>query len=283
MNEHTEPIMETMRSIKLRKQRRIFDCDAGELRLNIGDKIIVETESGQQLGVVVARPAHRCCAASSSPAANKVLRKAEQIDIRQEELNILKEREYAQVCRKKIVEYNLPMKLINVEIVPDGSKIIFFFTAENRVDFRSLVKELAADLRTRIEMRQIGARNEAQILGGIGCCGRELCCTSFLHQFCPVTIKMTKEQGLALDPAKISGVCGRLMCCLSYEYETYAELKKNLPKIGKRITTSQGTGKIRQVNVITQKILIEMEDGHIIEMNADEFKPEMLAPAQPSK
>jgi cell fate regulator YaaT (PSP1 superfamily) len=266
-----------MTCITLRKHRRIFECDTGELKLRAGDKIIVETEAGQQLGTVVQRPAHRC-AVSMAPAAVKVVRRAEPIDIRQEELNILKEREYAQVCRKKIVEHNLPMKLINVEIVPDGSKIIFFFTAENRVDFRSLVKELAADLRTRIEMRQIGARNEAQILGGIGCCGRELCCTSFLHQFCPVTIKMTKEQGLALDPAKISGVCGRLMCCLSYEYETYAELKKNLPKIGKRISTPQGTGKIRQVNVITQKILIEMEDGRIVEMNAAEYKPEMLAP-----
>jgi cell fate regulator YaaT (PSP1 superfamily) len=282
MNEQTEPIMKNMISIKLRKMRRLFDCDAGELALNVGDKIIVETESGQQLGTVVPRPGH-CCAATKASAAIRVQRKAEPIDIRQEELNILKEREYAQVCRKKIGEHNLPMKLINVEIVPDGSKIIFFFTAENRVDFRSLVKELAADLRTRIEMRQIGARNEAQILGGIGCCGRELCCMSFLHQFCPVTIKMTKEQGLALDPAKISGVCGRLMCCLSYEYETYAELKKTLPKIGKRITTSQGTGKIRQVNVITRKILIEMEDGRIVEMNADEYNPEMLTPAQPAK
>jgi len=247
--------------------------------LSVGDKVIVDTEAGAQLGTVVPRPSYRC---QMQRGANpgKVLRKAEDIDIRQEELNIRKEREYSQACRNKITEHKLPMKLINVEIVPDGSKIIFYFTAENRVDFRSLVKELAADLRTRIEMRQIGARNEAQILGGIGCCGRELCCTSFLHSFCPVTIKMTKEQGLALDPAKISGVCGRLMCCLAYEYETYADLKKNLPKVGKKITTSHGPGKVRQVNVITRKISIEMEDGRIIEMTTDQFKPEIAGNKQ---
>ncbi len=231
--------MDNVVGIKLRKNKRVVDCDAGGLQLNIGDKVIVETEAGAQLGTVVPRSAYRSHLHCGTPGG-KVLRIAEDIDIRQEELNIRKEREYGNACRKKIIEHNLPMKLISVDIVPDGSKIIFSFTAENRVDFRTLVKELAADLRTRIEMRQIGARNEAQILGGIGCCGRELCCTSFLHSFCPVTIKMTKEQGLALDPSKISGVCGRLMCCLAYEYETYAELKKNLPKVGKKIHTSFG-------------------------------------------
>jgi len=271
--------MDSVVGIKLRKHKRVFECAAGVLQLSIGDKVIVNTEAGAQLGTVVPRPSYRC-QMQRSANTGKVLRKAEDIDIRQEELNIRKEREYTQACRKKMIEHKLPMKLINVEIVPDGSKIIFSFTAENRVDFRTLVKELAADLRTRIEMRQIGARNEAQILGGIGCCGRELCCTSFLHSFCPVTIKMTKEQGLALDPAKISGVCGRLMCCLAYEYETYAELKKNLPKVGKKITTSHGPGKIRQVNVITKKISIEMEDGRIIEMTTDQFKPEMTGNRQ---
>lgn len=266
--------MDNVVGVKLRKYKRVVDCDAGGLHLNIGDKVIVETEAGTQLGTVVPRSPYRSRLRCAS-LCGKVLRKAEDIDTRQEELNIRKEREYGNACRKKIIEHNLPMKLINVDIVPDGSKIIFSFTAENRVDFRTLVKELAADLRTRIEMRQIGARNEAQILGGIGCCGRELCCTSFLHSFCPVTIKMTKEQGLALDPSKISGVCGRLMCCLAYEYETYAELKKNLPKTGKKINTSYGQGKIRQVNVISQKITIEMEDGRIIEMSTDQLKTEM--------
>jgi cell fate regulator YaaT (PSP1 superfamily) len=254
-----------------------MECDAGELQLAAGDKVIVESESGTHLGTVVPRQQHQCSACGTH-VAGTVQRKAEEIDLRQEDLNIRKEREYAQACEKKIAEHNLPMKLIDVEILPDGSKIIFLFTAENRVDFRSLVKELATDLRTRIEMRQIGARNEAQMIGGIGCCGRELCCTTFLQSFCPVTIKMTKEQGLALDPSKISGVCGRLMCCLSYEYETYAELKKNLPKVGKKISTPQGIGKIKQVNVIAQKITLEMEDGRILDIDAAEYKPEMLVP-----
>ncbi len=270
-------MMDTIVGVKLRKLKKVLEFDAGELQLASGDKVIVESEFGPQMGMVTPRPCYKCSLAAAS-VAGRVLRRAEDIDIRQEELNIRKEREYAQAYQKKIAEHHLHMKLIDVEIVPDGSKIIFLFTAENRVDFRSLVRELAADLRTRIEMRQIGARNEAQMSGGIGCCGRELCCTSFLHTFCPVTIKMTKEQGLALDPAKISGLCGRLMCCLSYEYETYAELKKNLPKVGKKITTSSGTGKIRQVNVIAQKIVIEMEDGRIVEMEAVEYKPEMLVP-----
>jgi cell fate regulator YaaT (PSP1 superfamily) len=267
--------METLVGIRLRKQKRVLDFEAGALQLKTGDRVMVESESGSQLGTVVPRQQYRCSVATAH-VSGKVLRKAEDIDLRQEELNIRKEKEYGQACEKKIAEHNLPMKLIDVEILPDGSKIIFLFTAENRVDFRSLVKELAADLRTRIEMRQIGARNEAQMLGGIGCCGRELCCNTFLHSFCPVTIKMTKEQGLALDPSKISGVCGRLMCCLSYEYETYAELKKNLPKIGKKITTSQGVGKIKQVNVITCKITVELEDGRFVDIKADEYKPEML-------
>jgi cell fate regulator YaaT (PSP1 superfamily) len=148
--------------------------------------------------------------------------------------------------------------------------------AENRIDFRSLVKELAGDLRTRIEMRQIGARSEAQRTGGIGCCGRELCCTGFLHKFAPVTVRMTKEQGLPLDPEKISGVCGRLMCCLAYEYENYVELKQGLPKIGKKVKTQHGIGKIRQINVISKKISIELEDGVIVEIKTEDYSPDML-------
>ena len=168
------------------------------------------------------------------------------------------------------------MKLGDVSIMTDGTKVVFYFVSENRVDFRSLVKELASDLRTRIEMRQIGARSEAQKIGGIGCCGRELCCTTFLQKFCPVTVKMTKEQGLPLDPEKISGVCGRLMCCLAYEYETYVELKKGLPKVGKKIQTPQGEGKIKHINIVSKKISVELEDGIFYEMKTEDYKPDML-------
>jgi cell fate regulator YaaT (PSP1 superfamily) len=168
------------------------------------------------------------------------------------------------------------MKLVDVEIIPDGTKVVFYFVAENRVDFRQLVKELASDLRTRIEMRQIGARSEAQRIGAIGCCGRELCCSTFLQKFAPVTVKMTKEQGLPLDPEKISGVCGRLMCCLAYEYECYVDMRKGLPKIGKRIQTDKGTGKIRQINVLSRSMLIEMDDKSMLELDLQDYSPDML-------
>jgi cell fate regulator YaaT (PSP1 superfamily) len=253
----------------------VLDFDAGGLQLSCGDRVIAEIEEGSQLGTVVPRLRYKSAVCHCYPH-RKVLRKAEDIDIRQEELNIRKEKEYFQLCKKKITEHNLPMKLVNVEILSDGSKIIFFFTAENRVDFRQLVKELATDLRTRIELRQIGARNEAQIVGGIGHCGRELCCASFLQKFCTVTIKMTKEQGLTLDPVKISGCCGRLMCCLAYEFDAYVEGKKYLPKVGKKVITPYGTGKIKQINIITQKILIELEDGRVTEMKAEDFNSDML-------
>jgi len=262
--------------IKLRKSIKQIDADAGDLELSEHDRVVVETGAGPIVGTVVPHVGHVCARLLTDKKLPKVLRMAESDDIRQEELNIRMERDYFQICLKKIDKHNLPMKLVDVEIVPDGSKVVFFFVSESRVDFRALVKELAADLRTRIEMRQIGARSEAQNIGGIGCCGRELCCTMFLKKFCPVTVKMTKEQGLPLDPEKISGVCGRLMCCLSYEFDTYVEMKKGLPKIGKKINTPQGIGRIRQINVLSKKITLEMEDGVTADMNIDEYTPDML-------
>ena len=255
--------------------------DARALDLRDGDKVMIEDEGISVLATVVPRS---CCRHllpdTVKPPCHKVLRKAEDADSRQEELNIRMERDYFRACQRKIVQHNLPMKLVDVTIEPDGSKVVFFFVADNRVDFRMLVKELASELRARIEMRQIGARTEAQITGGVGCCGRELCCTGFLRKFCPVTVKMTKEQGLPLDPEKISGVCGRLMCCLAYEYETYVEMKVGLPKIGKRITSPQGLAKVRQVNVISHKLVLELEDGTITDMSIDDYKPEMLVRQQ---
>jgi len=220
--------------IKFRKQLRNINANAGDLDLRENDRVVIETEIGPMLATVISMASYKFNLKCKNRVFPKVMRKADEDDFRQEELNIRMEREYSQICQQKIRKYDLPMKLVDVEIMPDGSKVVFYFVSENRVDFRSLVKELASDLRTRIEMRQIGARSEAQRIGGIGCCGRELCCTTFLQKFCPVTVKMTKEQGLPLDPEKISGVCGRLMCCLAFEYETYVELKKGLPKVGKK-------------------------------------------------
>jgi cell fate regulator YaaT (PSP1 superfamily) len=262
--------------VKIRKRNRATLAEAGTLQPKLGDKVLVETPGGICLAEVVPRPGYTACCSGKNTALEKIVGFAEDTDIRQEELNIRMERDYFQLCQKKIVKHDLQMKLVDVEIVPDGTKVIFYFVAENRVDFRQLVKELASDLRTRIEMRQIGARSEAQRIGAIGCCGRELCCSSFLQKFAPVTVKMTKEQGLPLDPEKISGVCGRLMCCLAYEYDCYVEMRKGLPKIGKRIRTAQGIGKIRQINVLSQTMLLEMEDNSMIELKLDDYTPDML-------
>ena len=268
--------MGTIIGVKIRKRNRATQADAGDLQVALGDKVLVETSEGVSLGEVVPRPGYGAQCACKNAVYEKIVGRAEDTDIRQEELNIRMERDYFQLCQKKIARHALPMKLVDVEIVPDGTKVVFYFVAENRVDFRQLVKELASDLRTRIEMRQIGARSEAQRIGAIGCCGRELCCSTFLQKFAPVTVKMTKEQGLPLDPEKISGVCGRLMCCLAYEYDCYVDMRKGLPKIGKRIQTEQGIAKIRQINVLSRTILLEMEDHSMTELSFEDFKPDMI-------
>ncbi|MCX8044318.1 MAG: stage 0 sporulation protein [Desulfobacterota bacterium] len=264
--------------VKLRKRSFPINADTGDLDVQENDKVVVDVDGVPTLGTVVPPIRYKCLIKQCSQNYIKILRKAEETDVRQEELNIRMERDYFQACLRKIKEQQLDMKLVDVSIEPDGSKVIFFFVAENRVDFRQLVKELASELRTRIEMRQIGARTEAQRLGGLGCCGRELCCSSFLRKFYPITVRMTKEQGLPLDPEKISGLCGRLMCCLSYEYDMYIECLEGLPKIGKKIMTQHGIGKIKQINVISRKISIELEDGIVVDLSIDDFHPDMLVP-----
>jgi len=268
--------MSTIVGAKLRKRRRPTQADAGELNVKIGDKVLLETPNGISMAEIVPCPGHSACCSKGNAKYEKIVGFAEDTDIRQEELNIRMERDYFQLCQKKITKHSLLMKLVDVEIVPDGTKVVFYFVAENRVDFRQLVKELAADLRTRIEMRQIGARSEAQRIGAIGCCGRELCCTTYLQKFAPVTVKMTKEQGLPLDPEKISGVCGRLMCCLAYEYDNYVTMRKGLPKVGKRLQTDQGVGKIKQINVLSRTMLLELEDRSMLEFKIEDYSPDML-------
>ena len=204
----------------MRKSIKQVDADAGDLELNEHDKVVIETDGGPIVGTVVPHVGHVCCRLLTDKELPKVLRMAESDDIRQEELNIRMERDYFQICLKKIDKHNLPMKLVDVEIVPDGSKVVFFFVSESRVDFRALVKELAADLRTRIEMRQIGPRDCTRIHGGIGTCGLPLCCATWLNRIEPVTIRMAKEQGQPLNPGKNCGVCGKLKCCLRYELDS---------------------------------------------------------------
>lgn len=206
--------------VRFKKACKVYDFDTNGLDLNPGEMVIVEVEKGLGMGMVAYRPKEADPAALVRPL-KKVVRKADAVDMERHGFNTERENEAFRICRERIGHYRLPMKLIRVEYLFDSSKAIFYFTSETRVDFRELVKDLAAGFHTRIEMRQIGVRDEAKMVGGLGPCGRELCCSGFLSDFEPVTIKMAKEQNLALNPVKISGICGRLMCCLSYEHEMY--------------------------------------------------------------
>jgi cell fate regulator YaaT (PSP1 superfamily) len=206
--------------VRFKKACKVYDFEAEALELNPGDTVIVEVERGLGLGTVVYTPREVDPATLTRPL-KKIVRKADPVDVERQGFNTEREIEAFRICRERITKYNLPMKLIRVEYLFDSSKAIFYFTSDTRVDFRELVKDLAATFHTRIEMRQIGVRDEAKMIGGLGPCGRELCCSGFLADFEPVTIKMAKEQNLALNPVKISGICGRLMCCLSYEHDFY--------------------------------------------------------------
>ena len=259
--------------VKFRDQGRICDYDSTGFSLKERDIVMVETERGPELGFVARPPLERDARFFIKPL-KKVLRLAEDSEMEQGQRNLFREREAKRVCLEKIEEHKLPMKLIGVESFLDGSKIIFYFVSEGRVDFRALVKDLASAFKTRIEMRQVGVRNEAKMIGGLGTCGREFCCCAFLKEFEPVSVKMAKEQNLALNPQKISGACGRLMCCLAYEVDTYSELKKDLPKVGKRVITPQGPGKVMQQSIINQKLKVTLDDGKEVEVGFDEIREE---------
>ncbi len=232
--------------------------DIGDLLIEAGEKVVVETEKGPVLGTVLTVPFEKPI---NPPPSGKVIRKATPDDLEQFEKNRRLEEEAFRFCLQKIGERHLSMKLVKTEVVLDRSKILFYFTAEKRVDFRELVKDLAARFKTRIEMRQIGVRDEAKMLSGLGSCGRELCCSKFLSRFELVSVKMAKEQNIALNPVKISGICGRLMCCLAYEYPIYLDLKKDLPKVGKSILTRYGRGKVIRQNVLNQTVTVQLEEG----------------------
>jgi cell fate regulator YaaT (PSP1 superfamily) len=257
--------------VKFRDHGRIYDYDCTGLSLKERDIVMVETDHGPELGFVARMPLERD-SAYFPKLLPKVIRLAEERDMEQGQRNLYREREAKRLCSAKIGEQNLPMKLIGVESFFDGSKIIFYFVSESRVDFRALVKDLASAFKTRIEMRQVGVRNEAKMIGGVGNCGREFCCCAFLKEFEPVSVKMAKEQNLALNPQKISGACGRLMCCLAYEIETYTEMKKDLPKVGRRVVTAQGAGKVIQQNIINQKMRVALDEGKEIEVGLDEIR-----------
>jgi len=261
--------MQKVVSVRLRELGQVYSCNAPEgLTFKDGDYVIVEHDRGLDYGRITS-PGNEAGPKAAEPREpiKKIVRLAHEKDLRQIEEDRLKAKEAFNSCLKKIEEHKLDMKLVRAEYSFDRSKIMFYFTAPGRVDFRNLVKDLAKIFKARIELRQIGVRDEAKLLGGFGSCGRELCCVSFLNDFEPVTIKMAKEEGLPLNPPKISGLCGRLMCCLNFEYETYKALSKGLPREGERLHVQQGKGKVISVNVFRRTATVELEDGTQIEIN----------------
>ncbi|MCF8010146.1 MAG: stage 0 sporulation family protein [Clostridiales bacterium] len=249
--------------VRFKPAGKVYFFDPGDLKLIENDNVIVETIRGIEFGQVVNGPREVPDEQIVHPL-KQVIREATQEDKKIIKENKEQEQEAFNICVEKIVQHNLPMKLVSVEKTFDGNKIIFYFTAEGRVDFRDLVKDLASIFRTRIELRQIGVRDEAKMLGGLGCCGRELCCCSWLSDFNSVSIRMAKDQNLSLNPSKISGICGRLMCCLKFESEVYEEAKEKFPKIDTKVMTPDGVGKVCNVNIFKQTIQVELTSSEII-------------------
>mgnify|MGYP002528763340 CR=1 FL=1 len=252
--------MLTVIGVRFRAAGKIYYFDPADRQIKIGDHVIVETARGIEYGYVVLGN-REVDETKVIPPLKPVIRMATDEDRAIEAKNKEKEKEAYKICLDKIKEHELDMKLVSTEYTFDNNKVLFYFTADGRVDFRELVKDLAAVFRTRIELRQIGVRDEAKMLGGMGICGRKLCCNTFLSEFAPVSIKMAKEQNLSLNPTKISGVCGRLMCCLKNEQETYEYLNSKLPNVGEKLKTKDGVvGEVQRVDVLRQKVKLIVED-----------------------
>ena len=260
--------------IKFRKAGKIYFFKPMEEKLLIGDKVIVETSKGIEMGEVaslITKPINP----EIEVTMRDIIRKATSEDMKQVEENKEAAKEAYALCKEKIRDHGLDMKLSFCEYTFDKHKLLFYFTADNRIDFRELVKDLASIFKTRIELRQIGVRDETKMMGGLGMCGRELCCASYMREFAPVSIKMAKDQNLSLNPTKISGMCGRLMCCLNNEEETYKYLTANLPSIGKQVTTLSGvTGEVKSVDILRQRVSILIEEND--EKTLEEFSIEEL-------
>ena len=245
--------------VRFKSVGKVYYFDPKNYKLAIGDKVIVETARGVECGEVAMVDREIDESTFSSPI-KPIIRAATEEDLRRIENNKQKEKDAFKICQDKIAVHGLKMNLIDVECTFDNNKMLFYFTAENRVDFRELVKDLAAVFKTRIELRQIGVRDEAKMLGGLGICGQPFCCSRFLGDFQPVSIKMAKEQGLSLNPTKISGTCGRLMCCLKYEQNAYDDLLKTTPKQGAIVKTTSGRGVVEEVNLLTGKLKVKLDN-----------------------
>jgi cell fate regulator YaaT (PSP1 superfamily) len=257
--------------VSLQPVGHIFNYLTGGIELKRGDRVLVETENGTSFAVVETAPCPPSVSLDLS-SLKPVLRLANDNDLRVEEENRFREQHAMRLCVEGIRQRELEMKLVNVSFSYDGRKAVFYFVAEKRIDFRTLVRDLASALRVRVEMQQIGARDETKATGGIGPCGRELCCSSWLRDFEAVTVRMAREQGLALNPSRLAGMCGRLKCCLRYEYSTYVELKRGLPAAGKRVESVKGNGKVLRQNILKQTVTILVDDeGGVVEATLEDL------------
>ncbi len=256
--------------VRFKKAGKVYYFDPDQLQIDESANVIVETARGVEFGEVVI-PVREVKDEDIVAPLKKVMRIATEEDVKHASENSRKEKEAFATCLQKIADHNLEMKLIDVEYTFDNNKILFYFTADGRVDFRELVKDLASVFKTRIELRQIGVRDESKMMGGIGVCGRVLCCSSYLGEFQPVSIKMAKEQGLSLNPTKISGICGRLMCCLKYEQEAYEQIIKTAPKTGAIVDTPDGQGVVVETFMIKETVKVKLDKGNDTDLRAYKF------------
>ena len=270
MPDHIDPFAdqpETPKIVAVSLQRtgHLYSFLSAGLALKRGDRVVIESDVGTRIGTVEIEPQEPALTLDISQL-KPVIRLAEERDTRVEEDTLSREASAERLCAERIRQRGLQMKLVTVDYNLDGRKAVFYFSADNRVDFRELVRDLAQALRVRVEMKQIGHRDETKVIGAIGPCGRELCCSSWLRDFDSVTVKMARDQGLALNPSRLAGMCGRLKCCLRYEYATYQELKRSLPNPGKRVESVKGNGKVLRQNILKQTVLIQLEeDGGVVE------------------
>ncbi|MGC2491940.1 PSP1 domain-containing protein [Candidatus Binatus sp.] len=265
------PSLPKIVAVSLQQTGHLYNFLAGDRELRRGERVLVESEAGARVGTVEIEP-HEPAQTIDLSQLRPIIRIASDNDFYLEKENISREANARRMCVERIRDRRIQMKLVNADYTFDGRKVTFYFVAEGRVDFRDLVRDLANTLRVRVEMKQIGARDETKVTGGLGPCGRELCCSSWLRDFEAVTVKMAREQGLALNPSRLAGMCGRLKCCLRYEYATYVELKRALPNLGKRVQCVKGDGKVVRQNILKQTVLIQREeDGGVVEVTLEDL------------
>jgi cell fate regulator YaaT (PSP1 superfamily) len=258
-------------AVSLQQTGHLYNFLAGDRPLRRGERVMVESEAGTRLGTVEIEP-HEPAGTLDLSGMRPVIRIASDSDFHAERETLSREADARRMCVQRIRESRIQMKLVSANYTFDARKVVFYFVAEGRVDFRDLVRDLANTLRVRVEMKQIGARDETKVTGGIGPCGRELCCSSWLRDFEAVTVKMAREQGLALNPSRLAGMCGRLKCCLRYEYASYVELKRALPNVGKRVQCVKGDGRVVRQNTLKQTVLIQrFEDGGVVEVTLEDL------------